>query len=335
MATDLSVALRAIRRQYGAGAASVPIAIALLLLWVWSGVAPTYSQQVVLGLATGSLYALLALAIVLIYRSASVVNFAQGELATLSTFIAWSLLQRFGDRPAMVWVVLALTAAIAAALGAALYVLVMSRIPHGAVLRASVVVLGFFTIFSGFTNWRWGSTAKAFPSPFSTGTVSFGHVTVTVHTLGMMVVAGLVMALAYALFRHTRLGLAMRATAEDPLAAQLVGIQVGRMLMLGWALSTAVGAVAGVLIAHTLNLSPAMMFNVLLFALAAAVLGGLASPGGAVLGGLVVGVAQNVVGVTEALGGTELRLFWAFVLIIAVLLVRPQGLFGRSSVGRL
>nr|AXL05971.1 ABC transporter permease [uncultured bacterium] len=329
-AARAAVGTTAARRALTAGGA-----LALLVAWVASGWASNYSEQVVLGIASGSLFAILALAIVLVYRSTEVVNFAQGEMATFSTFVAWSLLQWVGERPIGVWLVLAMTVAIAFAMGAAMEMLIVRRVAHAPVLNTAVVALGFFTLFNSVSAWRYGNEPKPFPTPFSADTIELGAVTITYHTLGIIGVAVVVMGAMFALFQWTRLGLAMRATAEDPMAARLVGIRVGRMLTLGWALSAAVGAVAGVLIAHTLNLSPILMFNLLLFALAAAVVGGLTSPGGAVIGGLLIGIAQNVVGITDALGGSELRVFWAFALILLVLLVRPSGLFGRRRARRL
>ena len=313
------------------------LVVALLALWLWlvSGWQPRYSRQVVLGLSSGSLYALLALAIVLIYRSTAVVNFAQGEMATFSTFIAWSLLQSFGDDTASVWLVTGLTLVIGFAIGAALELAVIRRIEHRSALNAAVIAIAIFLVFNSVTGWLYGGEPKPVPSLFGTGTATLGDVTVSVHTLGTIGASIAVMAAMFLVFRFTQLGLAMRAAAEDPVTARLMGVRVGRMLTLGWGLSSAVGALAGVLIAHSLNLSPILMFDILLFALAAAVLGGITSPAGAVLGGLLVGVAQNVLGVTDALGGTQLRLFWAFAFILLVLVARPSGMLAHGRARRL
>ena len=322
-------------RRFVIGTALVVVVVAGLLLWVLSGVASRYSQQVVLGISTGSLFGLVALALVLIYRSTGVVNFAQGEMATLSAFIAWSLLQRFGDSPAAVWAVMAITAGIAFVIGALMELLVVRRVEHRPALHAIVVVLGFFAIFNSVASWRYGNLPKPFPTPFSTGTVDLGTVTVTYHTVGVIGVGLAMTALMFALLQFTKLGLAMRATAENPAASRMMGIDTRRMLTLGWGLSAAVGAVAGVMVAHTLNLSPLLMVNVLIFAFAGAVVGGLTSPGGALLGGILVGVAQNVLGITDFLGGSQLRVFWAFAFILLVLVIRPNGLFGRPLARRL
>ena len=322
-------------RQALAAVAAVAAGAVALALWAASDYATNYAEQVVLGISTGSLFALVALSLVLVYRSTEVVNFAQGEMATLSAFIAWSLLQWLGDGPGAVWAVLGLTAGIAFAIGGAMELLLIRRVQHAPVLSAVVVTLGCFAIFNSFSSWRYGSAPKPFPTPFETGTVGLGEITVSHHTLGVIAVCFAVMALVGALFNWTKLGLAMRATAESATASRLMGIPANRMLTLGWGLSASVGGVAGVLVAHTLNLSPLMMFHVLLFALVAAVIGGLCSAPGALVGGILVGVAQNVLGVTELLGGTQLRTFWVFAFMLLILLVRPAGLFGRPVARRL
>ena len=322
------------RRRLARGGLAVGGAAALLL-WLLSGVGGSYAQQVVLRAASGSLFALVALSLVLVYRSTEVVNFAQGEMATLSAFVAWSLLQVFGESTWAVWAVLLLTALIAFAIGGLMQLLLIRRVAQRQVLHSVVVLLGALAFLNSVSSWRYGNEPKAFPTPFSTETVSLGAVTVNYHMLGVMALCVVVMACVFALFRYTQIGLAMRATAESETASRLLGVPAARMLTLGWGLSAAVGAVAGVLVAHTLDRSPLMMFHVLLLALAGAVIGGLRSPGGALLDGILVGVAHNLLGATELLGGTQLRLVWVFACMLLVLLIRPEGLFGRSPARRL
>lgn len=330
--TSIYVALGGPRFLLGVLAAS--LAVVLLLLWIVSGVTSNYSQQVVLGVSSGSLFGIMALALVLIYKSTEVINFSQGEMAMFSTYIAWALLQQFGESRAAVWLVLLLTMLIAFAMGALMEVLVIRRVRHAPVLNAVIITLGFFTIYNSLASWTWGNIPKPFPTPFSSDTVSVAHVTISYHTLGIMGLSLLLASVLYLLFQFTRLGLAMRATAEDLDTSRLMGVPVNLMLTLGWGLSAGVGAVAGVLVAHTLTLSPLLMFNLLIFAFAGAVIGGLDSPGGALLGGILVGVAQNVLGITDFLGGSQLRVAWAFAFILLVLLFLPSGLFGHRRLRR-
>jgi branched-chain amino acid transport system permease protein len=290
-----------------------------------------FAQQVISGIASGSLFAILALALVLIYRSTSVLNFAQGEMAMFTTFIAWTFMTRMDF-----WLAFFLGLLVAAAIGAALERLVLRPVEEAPVLNAVIVTLGLFTLFNGLALWIWGSQPKGFGpfsifkgSPFCAGEVCIGRLNV-----GILVVAVIIMALLFVLFQRTRLGLAMRATAQNRIASRLVGIPVGRMLSIGWGLSAAVGAVAGVLVAQNLGLTNFTLFPVLLFAFAAAVLGGLDSPVGAVFGGLAIGVIKNLAGtyVPSDVGNVDTAL--AFAVIVLVLMVRPTGLFGRRVVRR-
>ena len=286
-----------------------------------------FVQQVATGLATGSVYAVLALAIVLVYQSTSVVNFAQGEMATFATFIAWSLLTRMTFWPAFV-----LTLLIAFALGAAIERLVLRPVERAPTLNSVIVTLGLFTLLNSVALWLYGGVPKPFPSPalFSGAPLSMGTVTISRLNIGIFGMAVAIMLALFTFLNGTKLGLGMRATAQNPSAARLVGIPVGRMLTLGWALSAAVGAVAGMLIAPLLALQPSMMFGVLIFAFAAAVLGGLNSLPGAIVGGLTLGVAQNLAGAYVAPHTGTIDITVAFVVIVAVLLVRPTGLFGHA-----
>ncbi len=290
-----------------------------------------FAQQTLSGIASGSLFAILALAIVLIYRSTSVLNFAQGEMAMFTTFVAWSFMTRMDFWPAFLLAIL-----VAAAIGAALERLVLRPVENAPVLNSVIVTLGLFTIFNGLALWIWGAQPKGF-GPFSIfkgAPICASGVCIGRLNVGVLAVSLLVMALLYVLFQRTRLGLAMRATAQNRLASQLVGIPVGNMLTLGWALSAAVGAVAGVMVAQSVSLTTSSLFAILLYAFAAAVLGGLDSPPGAIVGGIVIGVAKNWAStyVPSSVGNIDLTL--AFAMIVIALMIRPAGLLGRPRARR-
>jgi len=290
-----------------------------------------FAQQTLSGIASGSLFAILALAIVLIYRSTSVLNFAQGEMAMFTTFVAWSLMTRMDF-----WLAFALAILVSAAIGAALERLVLRPVENAPVLNSVIVTLGLFTIFNGLALWIWGAQPKGF-GPFSVfkgDPICSADVCIGRLNVGILVVSFIVMGLLYVLFQRTRLGLAMRATAENRLASQLVGIPIGNMLTLGWGLSAGVGAVAGVLVAQSVSLTTSSLFSILLYAFAAAVLGGLNSPPGAIVGGIIIGVAKNWAAtyVPSEVGNVDLTL--AFTMIVVVLMIRPTGLFGRPPARR-
>jgi branched-chain amino acid transport system permease protein len=289
-----------------------------------------FIQQVATGLATGSIYALLALAIVLIYRSTEVVNFAQGEMAMLGTFVAWSFLTQMNY-----WLAFFLAMLVAAFLGAALERVLLRPVEEGPVLNPIIVTLGLFTVLNSVVLWIYAGDPKPFPDapPFEGGPLSVGPVVISRTNVGVFCMGVLIMLVLYAFFNYTKLGLAMRATALNRTAARLVGIRVGWMLTLGWALSAAVGVVAGMLAAPVVALSTTMMFGLLLFAFAAAVLGGLTSPPGAILGGLTLGVVQNLAA-TYNPTDSSIDLVVAFLVIVVVLVIRPTGLLGKRTVRR-
>jgi branched-chain amino acid transport system permease protein len=290
-----------------------------------------FVQQFATGLSTGSVYAIVALAIVLIYRSTSVVNFAQGEMAMFSTFIAWSFLTRMDFWPAFFLALL-----VSAFLGAMLERVVLRPVEDAPVLNSVIVTLGLFMILNSVALWRWGGIPKPFPSPqvFKGAALTIGPATISRLNIGIFCMALAIMAVLFLFLNYTKIGLAMRGTAQNPAAARLVGVRVGRMLTLGWALSAAVGAVAGILLAPLLSLQPSMMFGVLIFAFAAAVLGGLDSLPGAIVGGLILGVVQNMAGtyISPHTGSIDITI--AFVVIVVVLMIRPTGLLGRRIVRR-
>ena len=296
-------------------------------------------QQVVIGLSSGAIYGLLALALVIIHRATGVVNFAQGELAMLTTYVAWQLVQ-WG---APYWVAFVATIAIAFALGVGLQRVLIRPLEGAPVLTIVIATLGLLLIFNGLANWLWSGEVRTFPPdrPFPRDTIDVGGVIVNVQDLGILAVTLVLVGLLAAFFRFTKLGLGLRAAALYPDSSRLVGIRVGWMLALGWGLAAALGAVSGLFTAAAFPpLEPTMMQAVLIYAFAAAVLGGIDSPLGAVVGGLSLGVFLNLVGTYSddlrdaglPIDLANLRLPVAFVFILLVLLARPQGLFGRAAV---
>ena len=286
-----------------------------------------FTHQLLAGLATGSIYASVALALVMIYQTTHHINFAQGEMAMFSTFIAWTLLQ--SGLP--YWLAFSATVLLSFVLGAALEIFIMRRLQHAPVLSWVVVSIGLLIIFHSLAGWIFDYSIKSFPSPFPS-TAWYAGPYLSAHDMGSIAVTLVVLVLLFVFFRYTPLGLAMRASAQNPQSSRLVGIRVGRILALGWGLAGALGAIGGMMVAPVIYLDPHMMSGVLIYAFAAALLGGIDSPLGAVLGGLIVGVLENLVGTYVV--GTELKLSVALVLIVAVLTVRPSGLLGRIQVVR-
>ena len=289
-----------------------------------------FVQQVVSGLATGGIYASLALALVMIYQATDVVNFAQGEMAMFSTYLAWSMLQ--AGLP--YWVTFAATVTIAFVGGLLLERIVIRPVEGAPILTIVIVTLGLLVIFNSMAGWIYSYIQKPFPSPFPSAPIKIGNVVFGAHDLGAIGVTLVVLMLLFLFFRFTTLGLAMRAAAQNPLSSRLCGIRVSWMLGLGWGLAAAFGAVAGMMVAPVVFLDPNMMGGIQLYAFAAATVGGFSSPVGAVVGGILVGVAENLVGTYVSFIGTELKLTVALAMIIIVLLVRPTGLFGRTIVRR-
>jgi len=287
----------------------------------------TFLAQTLSGLATGGIYASLALALVMVHQATRLVNFAQGELAMFSTYIAWTLIQ--AGLP--YWIAFLATLAISFAAGIAIDRLVLRPVRGGSALPMVVVFIGLLVILNSVAGWIYSYTVKPFPSPFPSEPL-FGQHYISSHDLGAIGVTLAVLFLVYAFFRFTPLGLAMRAAAQNPESARLAGIRVGWMRALGWGLATAIGAVAGMMVAPIVFLDPNMMSGVLLYAFAAALIGGIDNPFGAVFGGFFVGVLENLLGAYVI--GQELKLTVALVVIIAVLVVKPSGLFGRTLVRR-
>ncbi|HUC12277.1 MAG TPA: branched-chain amino acid ABC transporter permease [Stellaceae bacterium] len=286
-------------------------------------------QQVLAGLATGAIYATMALAVVMIYQAIDHLNFAQGEMAMFSTFVAWQLMQ-WG---VPYWGAFALAVGLSFVGGVAIERVLFRPIHNAPILSQLVAFIALFSILNSSAGEIWDFTIKTFPTPF--GTKPFlGSSLISTHQAGMIGVTLVMLGLLYLFFRGSRLGLAMRAAAANPESARLAGIRVGWMIALGWGMSAAIGAVAGMLIAPIVFLEPNMMLGVLLYGFAGAVLGGLSSPGGAVLGGFAVGVIENLAGTFIPYVGHQMKLTLALIVIVAVLMVRPTGLFGRAVVNR-
>src|SRR5438105_8640199 len=295
-------------------------------------------QQTASGLANGAIYACLALALVMIFVSTDHLNFAQGELSMFSAFMCWQLLQL----AVPFWIALPAVVLVSFVLGVTIERVILRPLHNAPVLSIVVVFIGLLTIFHSLAGGIWGHTIKAFPSPFPSvtfpGSAYFGS-----HQIGMLLVTGALLFGLFAFFRFTPLGLAMRAAAQNPASARLAGIRVDWMLALGWGLAAAIGAVAGALVAPAVYLEPNMMASILLYGFAGALVGGISSPGGAVAGGFIVGVLENLIAyfgnlLEKTTGlyliGNGAKLMVALVIVITVLTLKPSGLFGHVTVKR-
>jgi len=289
-----------------------------------------FVQVAIDGWATGSLYGALALAVVLIYRSTGIVNFAQGEMAMFSTFIAWGLLQ------AGLPLGLALLGTLALSFLGGLVIerAIIRPVEGGEVLTLVIVTLGLFILVNSAAGWIWGFGNRSFPSVFGDSNIDVAGVGIPVESIGIVAVLIAVVALLFAVFQRTKVGLAMRAVAMNPESSRLVGISVGRTLMIGWGIAALVGALAGALIAPRLFLDVNFMGGVLIYSFAAATLGGFDSPIGAVLGGWIIGIAENLAGTYVDFIGSDLKILVPLVAILVVLLFRPTGMFGSAEVAR-
>jgi branched-chain amino acid transport system permease protein len=287
----------------------------------------TFLHQVLSGLATGGIYASIALALVMIYQATHLVNFAQGEMAMFSTYIAWSLIE--SGLP--YWAAFGATVIVAFAMGIVIERVIVRPIADKSELAVVVVFIGLLVIFNSVAGFIWTYSLKTFPTPFSP-TLIPGNKYLTSHEIGAMLITLVELGALYVFFRFTSLGLAMRAAAYNPVSSRLVGVRVGWMLALGWGLAAVIGAIAGMMVAHVVYLDPNMMTGILLYGFAGALLGGIDNPGGAVVGGFIVGVVENVLGAYVI--GTDLKLSVALVLIIGVLTLKPSGLFGKTIVTR-
>jgi branched-chain amino acid transport system permease protein len=283
-------------------------------------------QQVLGGIATGAIYACIALAVVMIYQAIDHFNFAQGEMAMFSAFLTWQMI----DWGANYWVAFFVCVVISFLGGIAIERIVFAPLHNAPVFTHIVVFIALFQIFNAGAGFIWEFTIKEFPSPFPEK-LPFDTVLIGPHELGMTLITLIMLGLIFMFFRFTPIGLAMRAAAASPESARLVGISVGWMVALGWGLAAAIGAVGGMMIAPVVYLEPNMMLGILLYGFAGAVVGGLTSPGGAVIGGFLMGVIEPLAGMAI---GSELKLTVALVVIVIILIFKPSGLFGRVVVQR-
>ncbi len=297
-----------------------------------------FLQQFASGLASGAIYACVALALVMIFVSTDHINFAQGEMAMFSTFVCWQLMQ-WGVG---FWGALIIAAALSFIVGMLVERIVLRPLHSAPVLSIVVVFIGLLAIFHSLAGAIWTHTIKEVPSPFPKITF-IGSGYIGPHQIGMILVTFLLLTALFAFFRFTPLGLAMRAAAQNPTSARLAGVRVDWMLALGWGLAAAVGAVAGAMVAPVVYLEPNMMAGILLYGFAAALVGGISSPGGAVAGGFIVGVLENMIAffgnLLERMTGFYLigngeKLTVALLIVIIMLTVKPSGLFGHVTVKR-
>ena len=295
-------------------------------------------QQVAAGLANGAIYALLALALVMIFVSTDHINFAQGEMAMFSAYLTWQFMQ-WGVN---FWIALPLVMVLSFVIGVGIERLILRPLHNAPLLSIVVVFIGLLTIFHALAGGIWTHTIKDVPSPFPHVTFP-GSGYIGPHQLGMIVVTIIMLLGLFAFFRLTPLGLAMRAAAQNPASARLAGVSVDWMLALGWGLAAAIGAVAGSMVAPAVYLEPNMMASILLYGFAGALVGGISSPGGAVAGGFIVGVLENVIAyfgnlMERATGvyvvGNGEKLTVALIIVITVLTLKPSGLFGHVTVKR-
>jgi branched-chain amino acid transport system permease protein len=291
-------------------------------------------QNVVSGLADGSVYASLALALVLIYRATHLLNFAQGEMGMFATYIAWSLVTHHG---LSYWPAFFVTLVIAFVGGIGIHRVVIRPLDrlHASELTVVMATIALLVILNGLAAWIWNPEEKILPSPFPNETWDVGGVKISQQSLGVMGVVFACVVVLWAFFRFTKIGLALRASAVNQNASRLLGVRVTWMLALGWGLAAMLSAVSGMMAAAQLFVfTPSYMQVVLIYAFAAAVLGGIESPIGAFVGGLLLGVVITLVGRYVHAIGPELQLPFALAILLLVLLVRPAGLFGRVTVRR-
>jgi branched-chain amino acid transport system permease protein len=315
--------------------ASLPVIIALvaiaIFLIIGSLVSDIFAQQTVAGLSQGAIFGSLALALVLIYRATEVINFAQGEMAMATTYVAYQMTDIWH---VTYWLAFFLTLVFAFFFGLVVYGVLIRPVQHRSVIAIVIVTVGLFILLDGLVTWKWGADLKFMKAPFGNQVYHAGGVSFARQDIGVLLVSIVSVILLWALFKFTKLGLGMRAAALRPAAASLVGVRVDRMLAVGWGLAAVLGAVAGLMTEPTQFLQPTMMQAILLYAFAAAVLGGLESPAGAVIGGLLLGVFLNLIGQYVGWATSELRLPIAFATLLIVLLFKPTGLFGRKQVRR-
>jgi branched-chain amino acid transport system permease protein len=280
------------------------------------------AQMIVLGISLGAIYGLVALGIALVHKTTGVLNFAHGEMVMVATFVGLTLLT-FG---LPYWLAVVLTLAFAALFGLAVETIILRRLIGAPLLTTALVCLGLFLILGDVAVWIWGKDPHMFPSPFSDAPLVIGSVSISPADFGPIIVCGALSLALFLFFRFTKVGIAMQATIDNQTAARLMGIPVQRMFALSWMLATVVAAIAGLLIAPIIFLHFTFMQSILHFAFAAAVLGGINSLPGAMIGGISLGVVTNLVG---AYVSSELKEAMPFLIMLVILIFKPQGLLSR------
>jgi branched-chain amino acid transport system permease protein len=286
-----------------------------------------FIQQIASGLTSGAIYACVALGLVMIYVSTDHINFAQGEMAMFATYIAWALIQE----GVPYWIAFGFTVLIAFAGGLFIQRVILKPLENAPVLALVVCFIALLSFFNALAGMLWSYTIKQFPSPFPQRDL-FGNGLVSLQQFGVVAVTIIMLGVLTVFFRFTTLGLAMRAAAQNATSARLMGVRVSWMLALGWGLAAGIGSIAGMLVAPIVFLDPNMMTGILVYGFAGALVGGIGNPLGAVAGGFIVGVLENLVG--SYVIGNELKLTFALIIVVSVLLVRPAGIFGRVIVKR-
>ncbi|HHY20402.1 MAG TPA: branched-chain amino acid ABC transporter permease [Bacilli bacterium] len=283
-------------------------------------------QIIISGLIFGCIYGLAAIGMILIYRTSSVVNFAQGEMAMVTTFVSFVFLNKLGF-PFFLSFLLSLL--FAALLGVIIYQLIMKRVQTANHTIQNVVTLGLFLIINGIAGLIWGYQPASYPEAIKGSAIKIGSVHVTPNELFILGITLTLMLLFFLLFQYSKIGLAMRASSQDYMASELMGIKVSQVFMATWIVAAVLGGVSGMLTAPMTFLSTHMMFDVLIMAFAAAVLGGFVSLPGAIVGGLLIGVFENLISYYIA---PEMKVVYVFLLIVLVLYIRPQGIFGGAKI---
>lgn len=286
-----------------------------------------FVHQVASGLVAGGIYASLALALVMIYQGTHHINFAQGEMAMFSTYVAWMLIQA----GCPYWLAFAATLVASFGIGIGIERFIIRPAGGSSVLATVGVFIGLLIVINSLAGWLWDYTLRQFPSPFVEWKFMSSRF-FSSHEAGAALVTSVLLALVYLFFQHTKLGLAMRAAAHNPTSSQLLGISTESMLALGWGLAAVIGAVTGMMVAPLIYLDPNMMSGVLIYAFAGALLGGISNPWGAVAGALIIGVMENLLG--AYLISTQLKLTVALLVIVTVLIFRPAGIFGKVTGSR-
>ncbi|MFH0843924.1 MAG: branched-chain amino acid ABC transporter permease [Pseudomonadota bacterium] len=284
-------------------------------------------QLLISGLSFGSLYALIALAMVIIYKTSEVPNFGQGEMAMLSTYIAYALLVNYGFTYPF-----ALLGALlfAAALGVFLEFVFLRHAKDPNVLSLILITLGFEMILYGLASWKWGADQRDFPFPVSDfDIINIGPAVLSYLNIATLLITLILMFILFLFFRYAKIGIAMKATQQNAMAARINGIRTNRILSITWAMSSIIGAVAGILLAPIATLDTNLMLDPLLKGFASAVLGGMTTLVGAALGGYILGIIENLFGGYVSL---EFKSVVAFGIIVLVLCFRPSGLFAKHYV---